>query len=92
MPSMSRKRPGVLTDYEFAWVVREVAKLTDKSFREIGEALSDYVWGGESSLSEYEQTLGGDIAGELERLWPREGVWQPGPDALAALKLIQRVL
>ena len=29
-------------------------------------------------MSEYEQTLGNDIAGELERLWPREGVWKPG--------------
>ena len=49
----SRKEAGVLTDYEIAWVVREVAKLTDKSFSEIAEKVGDYLCENESSFSEY---------------------------------------
>lgn len=91
---MARRRSstGDLTEYELAWVVREVAKLTDKSFREIGESLTNDVLDNEDSLSEDEFTLGSNIAATLERLWPTEGVWKPGPNAERALKLIQRVL
>ena len=88
----SRKKAGVLTDYEIAWVVREVAKFTDKSFGEIAEKVSDYLCENEGSLSAYEASLGNDIAGEFERLWPREGLWTPGPDAPQALALIKRAL
>ena len=87
-----RKSTGDLTDYELAWVVREVAKLTNKSFREIGEALANDMLDNEDSLSKYDFKLGSNIASTLERLWPTEGVWKPGPDAERALKLIQRVL
>ena len=88
----SRKRAGVLTDYEIAWVVREVVKLTDKSFSEIAEKVSDYLCDNEDSLSEYEESLGNDIAGEFERLWPRERFWTPGPDAPLTLDIIKRAL
>ena len=91
MPGRYRRATGQLADYEMAWVIREVAKLTDKSFREIGEALTDELCENES-LSEQEKALGNVIAGEFERLWPREGLWEPGPYARQALMLIQRVL
>ena len=87
----ARKRSGQLTDYEMAWVVRAVVKLTDKSLREIGEALANEL-ADNDSFSDYEQTLGNVIAMDFERLWPREGLWEPGPDARQALLLIQRVL
>ncbi len=91
---MARRKSGraSLTDYELAWVVREVAKLTDKSFREIGEALANDMFDHEDSLTEYDYTLGMNVAGTLETLWPREGEWKPGPDAERALNLIRRVL
>ncbi len=90
---MSRRRKnGDLTDYELAWVVREVSKLTNKSFREIGENLANEMSDNEDVLSEDDFELGNNIAATLETLWPREGLWQPGPNAERALKLIQRVL
>lgn len=57
---MPRRRSGTadLADYELAWVVREVAKITDKPFREIGEELANDMLANEDSLSEYDYTLG----------------------------------
>lgn len=91
---MPRRRIGTadLTDYELAWVVREIAKITDKPFREIGEELANDMLDNEDALSEHDYTLGMNVGGALEALWPREGLWKPGPDAERALKLIQRVL
>ncbi len=87
-----RKRPGVLDEYEIAWVVRQIAKTTDKPFREIGEEVSNYIIENEDDLSEYEIQIGNDIGGTLERLWPTEGYWQHGEDAEEALALIHQVL
>ena len=42
--------------------MREVAKLTNKSFREIGEALANDMLDNEDSLSEYDFKLGSNIA------------------------------
>ena len=36
--------------------------------------------------------LGENVAATLETLWPREGVFKPGPNAERALNLIKRVL
>lgn len=85
----SRNRRG---DVELPWIIREVAKLTDKPFREIGEALTEDMLENEGSLSEHEYALGMDIAGTLETLWPLEGQFARGPDAERALNLIKRVL
>lgn len=79
-------------DVDLPWVIREIAKLTDKPFREIGEALTDDMLVNEESLSERDYTLGMSIAGDLENLWPLEGVFRRGPDAERALNLVKRVL
>ena len=86
-----RRGDGHLTDYETAWLVRELAKLTDKPLREVAEAVDEELFENEQ-LSEYELTLGNEVMGALETLWPREGLWQPGPDAHQALILIRRAL
>ncbi len=86
-----RRGDGQLTDYETAWLVRQLAKLTDKTFRQIAEAVDEELDENEH-LSEYERTLGNSLVGTLERLWPREGWRQPGPDAQQALVLIRRAL
>ena len=82
-----RKRPGVLDEYEIAWVVRQLAKTTDKPIREIGEEVSNYVIDNDD-LSDYEQQIGS----ALETLWPTEGYWQHGEDAEEALDLAYRAL
>ena len=87
----NRKKPGVLDEYEVAWVVRQLAKVTDKPIREIGEEVSNYVIDNDD-LSDYEYQIGEQIGSELERLWPTEGFWQPGEDAEEALDLIRRAL
>ncbi len=94
MPSRNRRRGGNadLSDVELPWVIREIAKLTDKPFREIGEALTEDMLDNEDSLSEYDYTLGMGVASTLETLWPTEGVFKRGPDAERALNLIKRVL
>ena len=90
---MSRyRREADPTDFELPWVSREVAKLTDKPFHEIGEALANDMFDNEDSLSELDYRLGDNVAGTLETLWPREGVFKPGPNAERALNLIKRVL
>ena len=86
----SRKSAGILTDYEIAWVVREVVKLTDMKIREIAEKVADYLDENADSLSEYESRLGNSIAAEFDTLWPTEGLWPPGQDATRALDLIRR--
>lgn len=86
-----RKRPGVLDEYEIAWVVRQLAKTTDKPIREIGEEVSNYVIDNDD-LSDYECQIGEQIGSDLERLWPTEGFWQHGEDAEEALDLIRRAL
>ena len=94
MPSVNRRRGGYaqLNGVELAWVVRELAKLTDKPFSKIGEALSNHVLDNEASISEYDYTLGMNVGAALETLWYGEGIHQPGPDAERALRLIKRVL
>ena len=72
----ARKRPGVLDEYEIAWVVRQLAKTTDKAFREIGEAVADYLVVHGDTLSEYEYQIGADVGVKLEKLWPTEGYWR----------------
>ena len=87
-----RKRPGVLDEYEVAWVVRQLAKVTDKPFREIGEAVTDYLFENEDDLSEYEHQIGNQIASTFDRLWHTEGYFQPGEDAVEALDLVYQAL
>ncbi len=87
-----RRKTDDLTDYELAWVVREIAKLTDKPFREISEDLANDMAENEDALSKDDYTLGTNVAATLERLWYREGLWRPGPNAERALQLIKRVL
>ena len=86
-----RKRPGVLDEYEVAWIVRQLARATDKPFREIGEEVSNYVVDNEE-LSDDEYRLGEQIGRTLERLWPTEGYWQRGEDAEEALDVVYRAL
>ena len=86
------RRERDLTDFELPWVIREVAKLTDRPFHEVGEALANDMVDNEESLSEHDYELGDNVASTLERLWPREGVFKPGPNAERALDLIKRVL
>ena len=86
-----RERPGVLDEYEIAWVVRQLAKVTDMPMREIGEEVSNYVIDN-GDLDDYEYQIGEQIGRELETLWPTEGFWQPGEDAEAALDLVYQPL
>ena len=91
MSRYKRGKTGSLEDYELAWVVREIAKITDKPLREIGEALANEVIDN-PAYSEYEQGLGVSAGWALEQLWYREGYFKPGPDADEALRLIKKVL
>ena len=86
-----RKGDGRLTDYEIAWLIRQLIGLTDMSFPAIAHAVTEELFRNQS-LSEYERTLGESIAMTLENLWPREGSWPPGPDAQQALRFIQKAL
>ncbi len=80
-----------MKDYEIARVVREVVKVTDISLREIAYLINQELHENED-LSEYEITLANELMGTFERIWPREGLWAPGPDARLALSLIQKAL
>ena len=93
MPRCRRRGPeNGLDEHELARVVREVAKLTDKPLREIGEALSNHMFDNEASLPEDDYMLGMNVGGTLERLWYTEGFKKRGPEAARALALIKRVL
>lgn len=86
-----RRGDGRLADYETAWLIRQLVGLTDKSFQDIAHAVTEELYYNQE-LSEYERTLGENIVMTLEKLWPREGQWPPGPDAQQALDFIQRAL
>ncbi len=83
-----RRGDGYLSDAETAWLVRELVKLTDKPFSEVAEAVEDYIFENED-LDEYTITLGNDIVGTLQTLWPKAA---PGPDSQRALNLVKRAL
>ena len=85
-----RRGDGRLTESEAAWLVRQLVKRTDMPLRKIAEAVDEELFENES-LSEYEITLGNEIVGVLEGLWPTEDK-VPGPDAQQALMLVQRAL
>ena len=79
-----------MQDYDIAWLVREVFKITDMPLWKIAEAIDDELFENED-LSEDEKRVANDIVGDFQSLWAREG-WRIGPDAQIGLLLIQKAL